>query len=91
MVLQNFDGAVWYHYFGLPGKSAFTATGLGIYSMKVEDYDANDVGFGMLLGGGYEFARHWQFGGYLSFGKTSAGGWDYKHTHINVLISTVAF
>ena len=89
---QSFNGAVWYHYFGNTGKSAFTAVGLGFYSFKVEDFDANDPGLGILLGGGYEFSKHWQFGAYLSFGKTTeASVFDYKHSQISLLISTVAF
>ena len=88
---QGFNGAAWYHYFGPSGKSAYTVAGLGLYVFDKDDFGANDPGFGVLLGGGYEFSRHWQVGGYLSFGRTSLGRYDYNHTHISVLISTVAF
>lgn len=90
-VSQGFNGASWYHYFRPAGRSAFTAVGLGLYVFDVEDYDANDPGFGMLLGGGYEFARHWQVGGYFSFGQTSSDGADINHSHFSVLVSGVAF
>lgn len=90
-VSQGFNGASWYHYFGPVGKSAFTVAGLGLYYFKVGDYDANDASGALLLGGGYEFARHWQFGGYLSVGKTSTEGVDFNHSHFSILISTVAF
>jgi hypothetical protein len=88
---QGFDGAAWYHYFGPAGKSAFTVGGLGMYGFDLEHRDQNDPGFGMLLGGGYEFARHWQVGGYLSFGITSANDIDYHHATLNVLVSGVLF
>lgn len=91
MVSQGFNGAAWYHYFGPAGKSAFTVGGLGFYVFHVEDFDANDPGFGVLLGGGYEFARHWQVGGYVSFGSSSSEGVDFTHNHISVLVSGVAF
>ena len=88
---QGFGGAAWYHYYGAKGKSGFTTAGLGLYSFDPETRDANDGGFGMLLGGGYEFARHWQVGGYLSFGTSSYHGLDYRHSHLSVLVSGVAF
>ncbi len=88
---QGFGGAAWYHYYGPKGKSGFTTAGLGLYSFDPEDRDANDAGFGVLLGGGYEFARHWQVGGYLSFGSSSYYGLDYRHSHFSVLVSGVAF
>lgn len=88
---QGFSGAAWYHYFGRTGKTAFTAIGLGLYGYDAEYDDPHDGGFGMLLGGGYEFARHWQVGGYLSFGKTSSDHLDYKHSHLSVLVTGVAF
>lgn len=90
-ISQGFNGAAWYHYYGQTGKSAFTAVGLGFYVFQAEHYDNNDPGFGMLLGGGYEFAKHWQVGGYVSFGKTSSGGVDFDHDHVSVLVSGIAF
>ncbi len=90
-VTQGYYGANWYHYFGPAGRSAFTAIGIGIYQYKIEKFDANDPGFAVIFGGGFEFARHWQVGGYLSFGKTSFGPWEFDHTNFNILISTVAF
>jgi len=91
---QGIGGASWYHYFGLPGKSAFTTVGLGVYiwdNSVLSDLEEIDPGFGLLFGGGYEFARHWQVGGYLSFGKTSWVILDFEHVHFNILVSGVAF
>jgi hypothetical protein len=88
---QGFSGAAWYHYFGPAGKTAFTVVGLGLYSYDAEYDDPHDGGFGMLLGGGYEFARHWQVGGYLSFGSTTAHDRDYNHATLNVLVSGILF
>jgi hypothetical protein len=90
-VSQGFNGAAWYHYYGPAGKSAFTTVGLGFYVFQEEHYNSNDPGFGMLLGAGYEFAKHWQVGGYFSFGKTSSSGVDFDHHHLNILVSGVAF
>ncbi len=88
---QGCDAAVWYHYFGETGKTAFTAAGIGLYRYMVDGENATDAGLAILLGGGFEFSRHWQFGAYISFGKTSSGSLDLDHTNLNILISTVAF
>ena len=88
---QGFNGAAWYHYYGLPGSSAFTTAGLGFYVFDGENFTANDPGVGILLGAGYEFARHWQVGGYFSFGKTSDVGINFDHYHFSILLSGVAF
>lgn len=90
-VAQGFNGVSWYHYFGPMGKSFFSVAGLGFYVMNVEDFDANDPGIGLLGGGGYEFSRHLQVGGYFSLGKTSDSPADFSHVHLSVLVSVVAF
>ena len=92
-VSQGFNGASWYHYFGPVGKSAFLTAGLGVYVLQVEGDDA-DMGGALQFGGGYEFARHWQVGGYLGFGKTKdpdISGLDYTHMHFSILVGGVAF
>ncbi|UCC44115.1 MAG: outer membrane beta-barrel protein [Candidatus Zixiibacteriota bacterium] len=93
---QGFNGACWYHYFGPTGKSFYTAAGLGFYVFRGENawgYEfQNDPGFGILVGTGYEFARHWQVGAYLSAGKTDAGlGVEMDHSHFSILVSSIAF
>lgn len=90
-IAQGFNGGAWYHYFGVPGRSAFTTLGIGFYVFDVEDYDANDVGGAILLGAGYEFAPHWQVGAYLGAGQTSDPGGDFDHAHFSILVSGVAF
>ncbi|KAA3635809.1 MAG: hypothetical protein DWP97_04035 [Calditrichaeota bacterium] len=89
-ISQGFNGASWYHYFSEMGKSAYIVVGLGAYVFQVDQYDA-DPGGALLLGGGYEFARHWQVGAYFSTGKTSESSLDFKHSHFNILVSGVAF
>ncbi len=88
---QGFNGASWYHYFGLPGKSLFTTVGLGFYVFEADGFDANDPGGAFLLGAGYEFSPHWQVGAYFSSGKTTDPIFDYKHNHFNILISGIIF
>ncbi len=90
-ITQGFNGAAWYHYYGDQGKSFFTAFGLGVYVFDVQDFDANDPGAGVLLGIGYEFARHWQAAVYASAGKTTDAGIDFKQSHVNVVIDLIAF
>ena len=93
IILQGYIGAVWYHYYGALGRSLFTALGLGQYrfiTLNSSDFDQR-AGTALLIGGGYEFARHWQLGGYLSVGASSAsyGGWTF--TDFKILVSAMAF
>lgn len=88
---QGIDAAVWYHYFGSAGRSLFTAVGVGIYYFKVEDIDAADGKLGMMLGGGYEFARHFQVALYFSTGKTRMMDLDMTHTNFSIVVDAIAF
>ena len=92
---QGFNGAAWYHYFGDPGKTAFTTLGVGLYYFKIGDYDPTNAGGALLLGGGYEFSRHWQVGVYLTFGKTSDSAYglsaDFEHANLSILFSGIAY
>jgi hypothetical protein len=88
---QLFDGASWYHYFGPAGRSAFTTVGVGLFHFQVGDDDSGDPGGAIQIGGGYEFARHFQFGLYISSGKSSLGDADFTHSQISFLVSGMAF
>jgi len=90
-VAQGFNGPAWYHYFGPTGHSAFTAAGLGFYVFNAEHFEENDPGLGLLFGGGYEFAPHWQVGAYVSYGKTSDPIFNYSHYHVSILVTGIAF
>lgn len=97
---QGYVGPVWYHYFGKPGHSTFTAAGIGLYtfsytywgSLWSETRTTSNVGGpGMLLGGGYEFARHLQIGGYLGFGRTTGDFGNYDHVHFSILVGAMGY
>ena len=96
----TFIGPTWYHYFGRPGRSAFTTVGLGVYTFSVTYFGSlweetrtriNDPGPGMLLGGGYEFARHLLIGGYLGFGRTTGPLGNYDHVHFSILLGAIGY
>lgn len=92
---QGFAGPTWYHYFGPQGKSFFTVAGLGFYYFQVEGDDATDPGGGYMIGGGYEFSRHFQVAMYLSGGQTSLNFWpvdiEWGHNNLSIVVSAVAF
>ena len=97
-LVQGFAGIGLYHYFGPVGKSFYVTGGLGLqdWISLDDDIDSNDAGLGFLIGGGYEFARHWQIHSSLSFGKTSYddpffGEMDFSHTQFMFTVSAVAF
>ncbi|MCK5124913.1 MAG: outer membrane beta-barrel protein [candidate division Zixibacteria bacterium] len=88
---QGFSGPAWYHYWGSKGSSLFTAFGLGLYALDIEDIKKFDPGPGVLFGVGYEFSRHLQIGVYLGGGKTSVGSLDVEHGHLSIVFNAVAF
>jgi len=92
-IVQGTVSAVWYHYFGLPGRSFFTAAGLGSYRVirTVSQNLDQSIGGGYILGGGYEFARHWQLAGYFGLGASSEKYGPWTYTDLKVLVSAVAF
>lgn len=92
-LVQGFGGIGYYHYFGTAGKSGFITGGFGLqdWTSLDDDYESNDAGLGLLIGGGYEFTRHVQLYASLSFGKTSDPSFDYNHSQLMVTISAVAF
>ena len=92
-IVQGFSGIGYYHYFGPVGKSFYINGGIGFqdWTSMDSDYESNDVGGGILLGGGYEFTRHVQVHGSLSFGKTKFMDVDFNHTQLMFTVSAVAF
>lgn len=92
-IIQGFTGAGYYHYFGPVGRSFYITGGLGFqdWSSLESGWNSPDVGGALLLGGGYEFARHWQVHGSLSFGTTSDAFFEYDHTQMLFTVSAVAF
>jgi len=92
-IVQGFTGAGYYHYFGPVGRSFYITGGLGFqdWTSLEEDWNSPDVGGALLFGGGYEFARHWQVHGSLSFGSTSDAIFNYDHVQLLFTVSAVAF
>lgn len=68
-LLQALWGVSWYHYYGRAGRSVFTTLGAGIYLNSEAWSVASRGGTALMLGGGYEFARHFQVGLYYTFGE----------------------
>jgi hypothetical protein len=69
--ISVFISPVWYHYYGNGNQSLFSAFGLGRHGLGVKNYDSVR-GLGFLLGGGYEFKRHFQVGIYYSGGNVTS-------------------
>ena len=92
-IVQGTAGAQWYHYFGNSGRSFFTSVGLGVYRViRIASWNLDQsIGAGFILGGGYEFARHFQLGGYFSTGFSSEGYRTWSYNDFKILVSAVAF
>ncbi len=91
-IVQGGRFVSWHHYFGPAGRTFFTTAGLGLYTWATGSDDFNDSGAALLVGGGYEFHRHWQVGLFMSTGKSSRGSYGgMTHTTVDLMIGGVAF
>ncbi len=91
LTTQGFQGAVWYHFRGPPGRAFFTAVGLGFCIFdRGGGYDSHP-GAAWLLGAGYSFTRRLQAGIYFSAGRTSDAGQDFAHRHLSLLVTGLVF
>lgn len=90
--IQAFQGVCWYHYFGMTGHTYFSTVGAGFYYFQRDfESEAYIEDYGLLLGGGYEFAPHFQAGVYLALGRIEDKFFDFNHYHISLLLSAVAW
>jgi hypothetical protein len=75
-VVHTFFGLTWHHYMSSEARSPFCVLGVGSYllGMSIRSGDLRDKyglqaeGFGAQVGGGMEFANHWQLAGHVSGG-----------------------
>ena len=87
---QGIDALAWYHYWGPTGKSLYTVLGYGFYGYGSSQLWNSGGKEGMLLGVGYEFAKHFQVGFYYSSGKTNLRT-VHDHTTFAILINGVLY
>ena len=91
-VLQWQLAASWYHYYGRSGRPLFTVLGFGPYFLTPAWNELTEFGGALLLGGGYEFARHMQIGVYYTFGRVfSLGPKAEGCGHLSVLLTVIEY
>ena len=105
-VLQGFYGPTWYHYYGETGSGWFTLGGVGWYQYEDTAtvriricFNCGEEpppplpredGLGFLVGGGYEFARHYQLSASLGAGRTS-GALEWTHVQLGIFLTAVSY
>lgn len=91
-VLQWHWAVSWYHYYGPPGSSFYTALGFGPYFLTPAWNELTEFGGAIQLGGGYEFVRHVQIGVSYSAGRVfSLGPWRNRCDHLSVLLTVIQY
>lgn len=83
---QGLIGLSWYHYFGRGKSVPLTVAGIGW-----SGNDNEDTGLGFRAGVGYEFIRHFQITGNVFFGSSSDRLFTFSNTHMNILLTALAF
>jgi hypothetical protein len=82
----------WYHYYGPTGQSIYTVLGIGPYFLTPAWDELTEFGGAVLLGGGYEFARHMQIGVYYSVGRVfSLGPRTNGCGHLSLLLTVMKY
>jgi hypothetical protein len=81
-------------YFGVEGRAAFVNGGIGLssWSAPFEDNSDSWTGLGIMVGAGYEFARHWALEVDLNWGapQEESGGVTAKTKALSVRSQIVA-
>lgn len=92
------NGILWYHYLKDASKSFYSILGFGrIFSISVFEntsgstYGYRTTGFGIVFGGGYEFAKQLQFSAYYVGGKSSDYSLKATNNMIYMSVSFVAY
>ncbi len=88
-VSQHFYGIAWYRYYGPVGHSFFTSSALGLSSINAYHYDG--YGPGLLVGGGYEFGRHFQVEGCITGGRILTSNFDSNVIHLGVVLTAILY
>ncbi|HWR83933.1 MAG TPA: hypothetical protein VN285_11585 [Candidatus Deferrimicrobium sp.] len=90
---SGFGGVGLTYYFKPVAPSPYVSGGLGFstWALPFEEGAETYIGFGLSIGGGYEFARHWSVEGDLVWGKPSKdiGGVDVSYNPLTIRVAVV--
>ncbi len=88
--MKGINGITWYHYYKDKARTFFTVVGVGEYVTDVEIYNIEyrSSGFGIVIGGGYEFSKQIQFGVYLLSGKSTLD--ELKNNRGSMIVTTIS-
>ena len=89
--IHSFDGISWHHYFSNKRKSFYAAIGVGFYSFEINSIGSTDSKAGFLIGGGYEFAAHYQVAIRYCSGKTFSIQNEIELKHLAITFTVIAF
>ncbi len=92
--LHSLGSAAVNYYLKPQGPTFYLGGGLGFATISTPFEDDNDVdiGFGLYVGGGYEFAKHFAVQLDFMFGmpQESSGGVDYTFTGLTPRVTVIA-
>lgn len=97
---EGFHGLVYTRYFApAPGKAYYLHAGAGLrYSHRFRKPSFIDfgphwpkIGLGLMVGGGYEFAPHYQVHSGISYGTIDNAGRDYHIWQVQLALMALAF
>lgn len=89
---QGFTGLTYRRYFSSTPRSFYATAGIGMQAWIANEWYNCHRGIGFLIGGGYEFIKHFEIDANYSFGFTeTCSGVEYKHSQIIFTITGVLY
>lgn len=87
---QGFDGLFWTHFYGDIGRSIYSTAGIIRPLARINRADYNS-GYGLAVGGGYEFAKQVQIGLIFALARSTDNNRDINHTMIHLTFTVVGY
>lgn len=91
--LHSYETATVSYYFLPQSPTFYINGGIGFSSLSApfEENTDTDIGFGFLIGGGYEFIRHFTVEANLMYGEPQESGFTFKGLVPRVVVTATAF
>jgi Outer membrane protein beta-barrel domain len=87
-IINVIEGPNWYHYFRRKSPSLFSMVGFGFATYSSKSW-SSERGMGVMVGLGYEFARHLSLNAFILLGRSNHGNSHFEA--INLTLDAMAY
>lgn len=90
-VVFDTRGIRWFHYFNNYRYKPYLSVGAIRLLFNTHYFDEKSIGYGMIVGTGFEFIKHFQFGVSYMYGKSSNEIFDNHHRMLSFTLTALAY